>query len=249
MEIYHVTPSEDPGVLYTAAARASNPDSAEHLRQRADAAARRALAARIAPLAAASAALHGWSEAHAARRIEAAVHRHGPSFLDAAEDRVIGIGRRLAGTGAAPDRAGRDGHPSPGPTSPAIVPAGGERRAPAEPRKALQRVRPAETTWENLRRLLCARCGLWERLTGEDADDLRHAAAAFASGGRTESSRGLSDDEMGQAVSWVEDLLNRAGLEAEIQQADRDYDQRRARRDAACLLEDRAPEDQTRAAA
>ena len=42
----------------------------------------------------------GESVWEAARRIEAAVHRHGPSFLDAAEDRVIGIGRRLAGTGA-----------------------------------------------------------------------------------------------------------------------------------------------------
>src|SRR5690606_7600200 len=85
---------------------------------------------------------------------------------------------------------------------------------PAQDRRPLRRVPRAETTWEGLRRLLNARCTAWERFTGEDAGDMRHAAARYASHGRTESSRQLRNEhEMGEAVSFVEHALHEAGYD------------------------------------
>ena len=81
------------------------------------------------------------------------------------------------------------------------------------------------TRWERLRRLLNARCGQAASHADADHDDLRHAAAKFASGGRTESSMRLTEAEMEAAVSYVEQVLHVLGFDLEA--ADAEYAARR----------------------
>lgn len=84
------------------------------------------------------------------------------------------------------------------------------------------------TTWEKHRRLLNARCAQAAEHAGADHDEMRHAAAAFASLRRTESSMRLSEGEMVDAVSYVEEVLRVLGFDLDA--ADAAY---RARRLAA----------------
>lgn len=85
--------------------------------------------------------------------------------------------------------------------------------------------------WENLRRLLNARCGQLEKTTGEDHDEIRHRAASVASDRRTESSMDLTESEMEDAVTAVEHELWEAGFD--IEKADAEYAERRAQKMAA----------------
>lgn len=86
------------------------------------------------------------------------------------------------------------------------------------------------TRWERLRRLLNARAGQYAKLTGADADDVRHRAAEAASGGATTSSMDLTESEMEDAVTIVEHILEDAGFN--LAAADAEYAARRASRPA-----------------
>lgn len=109
------------------------------------------------------------------------------------------------------------------------------RPAPAPDRAPSRRLRTLDesgtTRREKMRRLLNARCGQWEGHTGEEADDMRHAAARFVSEGRTESSMDLSESEMEDACTYVEHCLDGAGFDLDA--ADEAYRARRAARLAA----------------
>lgn len=135
-------------------------------------------------------------------------------------DQVAGVARFLVDDDPGTERP--DGVPPIWPAAPA----------------ALRRVRPAQTTREAKRRLLNARCrALVEHAMPCDAegvlltaDDVRHQAAEAASGGRTTSSLRLSDDELDEALTGVEDQLYRAGFD--FDQADAEYRSREAQRAA-----------------
>ena len=88
---------------------------------------------------------------------------------------------------------------------------------------------------ERLRRLLNARCASLQTLTGEDHDDTRHRAIFDATRGLTDSSmdRRVTEDEMGDGVSYVEDRLHAAGFDFEA--ADAPYWERRHAREMAAL--------------
>ena len=111
---------------------------------------------------------------------------------------------------------------------------------PARP-AALRRVPPAKTTREARRRLLHARCNaLVKHALPCDADgvllsadDVRHQAAEAASGGRTTSSRALSDDELDDAITDVEDQLYRADFDFDA--ADEAYRARCAARETMAM--------------
>ena len=134
--------------------------------------------------------------------------------------------------------AAADRQPVPSSRQPAPpMPDGGEaaRLAPEpRPRRPRRAMPPARDAREGLRRLLNVRTTLAERLTGEDPSELRHGAVADATGGRTRSSmdRSLSADEMGHAVSYVEDYLHSLGHQAEMDAQDAEYAARRGRQAA-----------------
>ncbi|PAP79609.1 hypothetical protein B1759_14915 [Rubrivirga sp. SAORIC476] len=100
--------------------------------------------------------------------------------------------------------------------------------AATTPAPSVRLVRLDETgpsPWEKMRRLLNARCGEAAKHFDADHDNLRHAAAEFASNGRTDSSMKLTDAEMGQAVSYVEEVLRVLGFD--LDKADAEYAARR----------------------
>lgn len=99
-------------------------------------------------------------------------------------------------------------------------------RAPSPRLRLLDESGPSR--WEKLRRLLNARCGQYERHTGEVADDVRHGAATYVSDGRTRSSMDLTESEVEDAVTFVEHLLWEADFDLDA--ADEAYRLRRARR-------------------
>ena len=103
-----------------------------------------------------------------------------------------------------------------------------ERKALAADRAPVRRMAPAADTREALRRLLNLRCGQYERATGADASETRHAVAEAASLGRTTSSMALSRSEMGEAVSLVEMQMRAAGLDIETMDAARAAQMREA---------------------
>lgn len=88
-------------------------------------------------------------------------------------------------------------------------------RPPSERLAGIRRVDMNVPLRERLRRLLNARCASLQALTGEDHDDTRHLAVFDATNGRTDSSmdRRVTDDEMGAAVGFAEDLLHAAGFD------------------------------------
>ena len=104
--------------------------------------------------------------------------------------------------------------------------------------RPLRRVKPAKTTREARRRLLHVRCNALVKHAMPcdpegvllSADDVRHQAAEAASGGRTTSSRRLSDDELDDAITGVEDQLYRADYDFDA--ADEAYRARCAAREA-----------------
>lgn len=108
-------------------------------------------------------------------------------------------------------------------------------RSPSERLATIRRVKTDVPVRERLRRLLNARCGSLEKLTGETADDTRHRAVFDATNGLTDSSMDwrLTDDEMGDAVSYVEDRLQAAGFDFEAEDAA--YFERRHAREMAAL--------------
>lgn len=96
----------------------------------------------------------------------------------------------------------------------------------------LRRVSPPADDWESKRRKLFARCGLYERLLGVVADDVRHATAKVVSNSRTASSSDLDEQEMEAAVEHVEQALVALGYSDAMRDADEQYEARRRERDA-----------------
>lgn len=121
-----------------------------------------------------------------------------------------------------------------------VAPMDAADEAPREPSERLATIRRVKSNVpvrELLRRLLNARAVSLQKTTGEDADDTRHRAVFDATRGRTDSSvdRTLTDDEMGDAVSFVEDRLHAAGFDFEA--ADAEYRARRFAREMAAIAE------------
>ena len=160
----------------------------------------------------------------------------GQSHLDAYLQACNWIERTIAAEGIRRTAPDREPVPSSRQAAP-DMPDGGEavelapEPRPRRPRRAMP---PARDAREGLRRLLNVRTTLAERLTGEDPTELRHKAVADATGGRTRSSmdRSLSADEMGHAVSYVEDYLHSLGHQAEMDAQDAEYAARRGRQAA-----------------
>lgn len=109
------------------------------------------------------------------------------------------------------------------------------RREPSERQIRLRRVDMNVPLRERLRRLLNARATSLHKLTGEYVDDVRHEAVADATGNRTDSSmdRSVTEDEMCDACTYVEDRLFHVGFDFDAEDAA--YWERRALREMAAL--------------